>query len=113
MTAAAPPSPDQLQAQEHMSLCEALDRLLHKGVVLRGEVRISVADIDLAYLSLQLLLASMDTAHRFFEPAPLAPADPKPVLPARRPVVALGMGAAAAGRATLAETEPGDPGVAP
>ncbi len=45
-----------------MSLCEALDRILNKGAVLFGEVMISVADIDLVYLGLQVILASMETA---------------------------------------------------
>ena len=42
--------------------CEALDRILNKGAVLFGEVMISVADIDLVYLGLQVILASMETA---------------------------------------------------
>jgi hypothetical protein len=50
---------------EQISLCEALDRLLHRGVVLRGEIAISVADVDLVYLGLQVLLASTDTARDF------------------------------------------------
>jgi len=45
-----------------VSLCEALDRILNKGAVLFGEVMISVADIDLVYLGLQVILASMETA---------------------------------------------------
>ena len=45
-----------------VSLCEALDRVLTKGAVLFGEVMISVADIDLVYLGLQVILASMETA---------------------------------------------------
>jgi hypothetical protein len=45
-----------------VSLCEALDRILNKGAVLFGEVLISVADIDLVYLGLQVILASMETA---------------------------------------------------
>jgi hypothetical protein len=51
-----------------VSLCEALDRILNKGAVLFGEVTISVADIDLVYLGLQVILASMETA-RGFKPA--------------------------------------------
>lgn len=51
-----------------VSLCEALDRILNKGAVLFGEVMISVADIDLVYLGLQVILASMETA-RGFKPA--------------------------------------------
>jgi hypothetical protein len=47
---------------KYVSLCEALDRVLNKGAVLFGEVMISVADIDLVYLGLQVILASMETA---------------------------------------------------
>ena len=49
-------------AEEHISLCEALDRVLNKGVVVVGEVVISVADIDLIYLGLQVMLTSVETA---------------------------------------------------
>lgn len=52
-----------------VSLCEALDRILHKGAVLFGEVMISIADIDLVYLGLQVILSSMETA-RGGEPGP-------------------------------------------
>ncbi|MFA4902401.1 MAG: gas vesicle protein [Desulfobaccales bacterium] len=51
-----------------VSLCEALDRVLNKGAVLFGEVMISVADIDLVYLGLQVILSSMETA-RDLKPA--------------------------------------------
>jgi Gas vesicle protein len=53
-----------LDTHRQVSLCEVLDRLLNKGVVLAGEVVISVADIDLVYLNLQLLLTSIETASR-------------------------------------------------
>lgn len=56
-----------VDGQRHLSLCEALDRLLHKGVVLRGEVAISVANVELLYLGLQVLLASTDTARKFLQ----------------------------------------------
>lgn len=48
---------------EHISLCETLDRVLNKGVVIHGDLTISVADVDLIYLGLRLLLASIETAH--------------------------------------------------
>lgn len=51
--------------EKHMGLCEALDRLLHKGAVLKGEITISVANIDLVYLGFHVLLASVDTARGF------------------------------------------------
>jgi hypothetical protein len=47
---------------EHVTLCEVLDRILNKGAVVVGEVRISVADIDLIYLGLQLVLTSIESA---------------------------------------------------
>ncbi|HZK13050.1 MAG TPA: gas vesicle protein GvpJ [Desulfobaccales bacterium] len=54
-----------LPENKDVSLCEALDRILNKGAVLFGEVMISVADIDLVYLGLQVILASMETARGF------------------------------------------------
>jgi hypothetical protein len=54
-----------LPESKDVSLCEALDRILNKGAVLFGEVMISVADIDLVYLGLQVILASMETARGF------------------------------------------------
>jgi len=48
--------------EEHISLCETLDRVLNKGVAICGEVVISVADIDLIYLGLHLVLTSVETA---------------------------------------------------
>jgi hypothetical protein len=50
-----------LDEAEHVSLCEALDRILNKGAVVVGEVTISVAGIDLIYLGLQLILTSIET----------------------------------------------------
>jgi len=47
-----------------ISLCEVLDRVLNKGVVVAGEATISVADIDLIYLGLQIVLTSIETARQ-------------------------------------------------
>ena len=54
----------QLNDEEHISLCETLDRVLNKGAVIVGDVMISVADIDLIYLGLQVILTSVETARR-------------------------------------------------
>jgi len=53
-----------LSEQEHVSLCEALDRILNKGAVVVGDITISVADIDLVYLGLQVILTSIETARQ-------------------------------------------------
>jgi gas vesicle structural protein len=57
--------------EERISLCETLDRVLNKGVVVTGELVISVADIDLIYLGLNVLLSSVETAKRKW-PAPVS-----------------------------------------
>lgn len=53
-----------LEAQQHVTLCEVLDRVLHKGAVVHGDITISVADVDLLYLGLRLIITSMETAMR-------------------------------------------------
>ena len=45
-----------------VSICEVLDRVLNKGVVVAGEVTISLAGVDLVYLGLNLVLTSIETA---------------------------------------------------
>jgi hypothetical protein len=45
---------------DDMPLCEVIDRLLNKGVVVHGEVTIAVANIPMLYLGLQLVLGSVD-----------------------------------------------------
>lgn len=49
-------------SQANVTLLDLADRLLEKGVVLSGELVISVADVDLVYVSLRALIASVDTA---------------------------------------------------
>ena len=44
-----------------VTLLEILDRVLDKGVVIAGDIVISVADVDLVYLGLRLLLSSVET----------------------------------------------------
>jgi hypothetical protein len=45
-----------------VSLSEVLDRVLNKGVVVAGEVVISLAGVDLVYVGLNLLVSSVKTA---------------------------------------------------
>jgi len=44
-----------------VTLLEVLDRVLDKGVIISGDVVISVADVDLIYLGLKVLLSSVET----------------------------------------------------
>jgi Gas vesicle protein len=52
----------EFDESQHVSICEVLDRVLNKGVVIAGEITISVAGVDLVYLGLQLVLTSVETA---------------------------------------------------
>ncbi|WP_052565619.1 gas vesicle protein [Candidatus Brocadia sinica] len=51
-------------ADQHISLCETLDRVLNTGVVIQGDITISVANIDLIYIGLRALLTSVETARQ-------------------------------------------------
>ena len=62
MTAPSLDSVRALSLADRVSLCEALDRVLNKGAVVVGDVTISVADIDLIYLGLQVVLTSIEKA---------------------------------------------------
>jgi hypothetical protein len=84
-TIGAYPSPEPA-----CSLAEVLDRILHLGVSLEGNVTISVADVDLLYLDLRLLLASVDTVWPQGRPTSCAapgadPARLPPLLPPPSP----------------------------
>jgi len=57
-------------AEEHVTLCEVLDRVLNKGAVIHGDITISVADIDLLYVGLRLIVTSIETAMREGTPLP-------------------------------------------
>ena len=44
--------------QERVALVDLLDRLLAGGVVITGDVTLSIADVDLVTISLRALVAS-------------------------------------------------------
>jgi hypothetical protein len=49
--------------EAELSLLETLDHVLNRGMVIAGEITISVADFDLSYLGLNVLLSSVETAN--------------------------------------------------
>ena len=51
-------------SHKQISLAETLDKVLNKGAVLTGEITISVADIDLLYLGLNLIVTSIETIRK-------------------------------------------------
>ena len=46
-----------------LSLLETLDHVLNRGLVIAGEITISVADIDLIFVGLNVLVSSVETAN--------------------------------------------------
>ena len=49
---------------EDVALVDLLDRLLGGGVVIVGDLTISLADVDLVHISLRALISSLDTLVR-------------------------------------------------
>jgi hypothetical protein len=53
---------DELLNQRDVSLIDLVDRLLAGGVVIGGDLTLSLADVDLVYVSLRALVTSVATA---------------------------------------------------
>jgi hypothetical protein len=80
------------------SLADTLERVLDKGVVIVGDIAVSVVDIELLTLRVRLFVASAQTAREmgmdwwtgdpFFSPKAVEPAE-KPELELRERVAAL------------------------
>jgi len=52
------------EREEQLVLVEALDHLLDRGVVIAGEAVISIGNVDLLYLGLNIVLANVDAIIR-------------------------------------------------
>lgn len=58
---------DIINRSKDFTLLELLDRVLNKGVILVGDVVISVGDVDLVYLGVKLMLSSVETMEKLKE----------------------------------------------
>jgi hypothetical protein len=55
--------PDQMaHAIQTTNLADILERVLDKGIVIAGDIKISIADVDLLNIKIRLLVASVDKA---------------------------------------------------
>jgi hypothetical protein len=45
-----------------LSLLETLDHVLNRGLVIAGEITIAVANIDLIFIGLNVMVSSVETA---------------------------------------------------
>ena len=73
-TGRAPAPPSVTSPEEELTLLDLLDRVLDKGVALSGDITLSVADVDLVYLGLRVLLSSVEAAERVRRGEPADPA---------------------------------------
>ena len=46
-----------------LSLLETLDHVLNRGLVIAGEITIAVADVDLIFVGLNVMVSSVETAN--------------------------------------------------
>jgi hypothetical protein len=51
-----------MHATEATNLADILERVLDKGIVIAGDIKIQIADIDLLTIRIRLLVASVDKA---------------------------------------------------
>jgi hypothetical protein len=51
--------PEEQALRHEVALVELVDRVLNRGVVLTGDITLSVADVDLVYVGLRVLLSSV------------------------------------------------------
>ena len=56
-----------LPLEQQVTLIELVDRVLNKGVVVAGDITLAVADVDLVYLGLRVLLTSVATLEQLEE----------------------------------------------
>lgn len=61
--------------ERHVTLLDLLDRVLTKGVIIQGDLTLSVANVDLVYVGLKILLTSIDRAEQMQLLAQGAPHD--------------------------------------
>jgi Gas vesicle protein len=62
MTSASSRLPDPYGHDSGTSLADVLERVLDKGVVIAGDIRINLLDIELLTVKLRLIVASVDKA---------------------------------------------------
>ena len=55
----------ELSETSDSSLLDLLDRILEHGVVLVGDIRISVANVDLLFVGLKAIICSIEKAEQY------------------------------------------------
>ena len=52
-------------APQQLTIVDLIDRILDKGVVITGDITISIVGVDLISLKINLVIASLETAKRY------------------------------------------------
>ena len=52
-------------APQQLTIVDLVDRILDKGVVITGDITISIVGVDLLSLKINLVIASLETAKRY------------------------------------------------
>jgi hypothetical protein len=60
-------------ASDETSLLDILDHVLNAGVIIRGNLVISLAGVDLVYVGLDVILTSIETARQYMQGKALPP----------------------------------------
>ena len=57
-------SPGPISGPQPANLGDILERVLDKGIVVAGDIRVNLLDIELLTIKLRLVIASLDTARQ-------------------------------------------------
>ncbi|WP_433761508.1 gas vesicle protein [Nocardia sp. CA-135398] len=55
------PADQSVDGERRVALVDLLDRVLAGGVVITGDIRLAIADVDLVAISLRALISSVST----------------------------------------------------
>jgi len=50
---------------KQLTIIDLIDRILDKGVVINGDITVSIVGVDLLSLKINLVIASLETAKRY------------------------------------------------
>jgi hypothetical protein len=59
---ARPPAPGTSHAPQPANLADILERVLDKGIIIAGDIKVNLLDIELLTIKIRLLVASVDKA---------------------------------------------------
>jgi hypothetical protein len=87
--------PQIVHSTDGANLADVLERILDKGVVIAGDIRIRLVDVELLTINIRLLIASVDKAREmgidWWSHSSFLCSQPQAALPAESPHIATEM----------------------